>query len=229
MNTTQKKGNSSGFVTLLINIIIPSVILTKFSGAEDLGARDSLIISLLLPFSYGIYDYLKNKTINFISLLGLISLLLTGGVGLLQLNKHWITVKETAFPLIFGIVILISQKTKNPLVRNLLGQILDLEKIDLEFEKAGHPDLFKQTIDSSTLWLASTFFLSAILNYILAFFILEGKTGTTQFNESLGKMTALSFPVISIPTLIMMGFIIYNLNKSIKKYTNLKMEDLVKT
>jgi hypothetical protein len=58
--------------------------------------------------------------------------------------------------------------------------------------------------------------------------ILKGEPGSVEFNESLGKMTALSFPVISIPMLIMVGVIIYILVHSIKKYTSLELEDIVK-
>jgi hypothetical protein len=227
-NTNQPK-KDNGLANLVINVVIPSVILVKFSSDEHLGQVYSLILALSFPLGYGLYDYIRTKKLNFISALGLVSVLLTGGIGLFKLNKTWMIVKETAIPLIIGIVVLASQRTKYPLVRTILRQIFDLEKIDAEFDKAGHSELFEKKISNSGLWLGSTFFVSALLNYVLAVMILKGEPGTVEFNESLGKMTALSFPVISVPMLIMVGFIIYSLISSIRKYTNLELEEIVKS
>lgn len=224
----ENKKKDNGFLNLLINVVIPSVILVKFSSEKHLGQVYSLIIALAFPISYGVYDYIKSKKFNFISGLGLFSVLLTGGIGLFKLNKDWMVVKETAIPLIIGIAVLISQRTKYPLVRTILDQVFDLEKIDEEFKKSGHENLFEKKIAVSGLWLGFTFFVSAGLNYILAVMILKGEPGSVEFNESLGKMTALSFPVISVPMLIMVGIIIYILVHSIKKYTSLELEDIVK-
>lgn len=224
----EKKKNESGFLNLLINVILPSVILVKLSKPEYLGQVKALILALSLPLGYGLYDYIKTRKINFISAIGLISVFLTGGIGLFKLNKTWMVVKETAIPLVIGIGVIISQKTKYPLVRTILSQIFDLEKIDEEFKKSGHNHLFEEKITKSGVWLGCTFFISALLNYILAVKILVGEPGSVEFNESLGKMTALSFPVISVPMLVMVSIIIYGLVSSIKKHTSLELEDIVK-
>lgn len=227
MENTENKKKESGFLNLIINVVIPSVILTKFSSDKHLGQVYSLILALSFPIIYGAYDFFTKKKINFISALGLISVLLTGGIGLFKLNKTWMVVKETSIPLIIGIAVLISQRTKYPLVRTILSQIFNLEKIDEEFKKSGHENLFEKKIATAGVWLSCTFFLSAVLNYILAIMILQGEPGTVEFNESLGKMTALSFPVISVPTLIFLGFIIYGLINSIKKHTTLEIEEFL--
>ena len=224
----EKKKNENGYLNLIINVVIPSLILVKLSADDRLGQVYSLILALAFPIGYGVYDYIKSKKLNFISALGLISVLLTGGIGLFKLNKDWMVVKETAIPLIIGIAVLISQRTKYPLVRTILNQVFDLEKIDEEFKKSGHDELFEKNIKTSGVWLGLTFFISAALNYILAVMILKGEPGSVEFNESLGKMTALSFPVISVPMLIMVGVIIFVLVNSIKKYTSLELEDIVK-
>ena len=51
---------------------------------------------------------------------------------------------------------------------------------------------------------ASSFFLSSALNYILAKMILVSEPGTTAYTEELGRMTALSYPVIVIPSMILL-------------------------
>ncbi len=107
-------------VDLLFSIIIPSLILMKFSGENALGTGTALIVALAFPLGWGLYELLKYRKFNFIALLGLISVLLTGGIGLLQLDPQWMAVKEAAIPGLIGIAVLISTRTRYPLIRTLL-------------------------------------------------------------------------------------------------------------
>jgi len=67
-----------------------------------------------------------------------------------------------------------------------------------------------------------------VLNYALAKYILVSAPGTEAYSEELGKMTALSFPVIAIPsTLVLMVALMYLLN-GIQKLTHLQLEDIFK-
>ena len=75
-------------VNLLFNIAIPSLILAKASTPERLGPVAGLIIALLFPVSYGIWDFVKRRQANFISIIGFASVLLTGGLGLMQVDVY---------------------------------------------------------------------------------------------------------------------------------------------
>jgi O-antigen ligase len=75
-NTTKHKPRL--LVDLLVSILIPSVILMKLSGTENLGASGALIAALAFPISWGLFELFKYRKFNFIALLGLISVLLTG-------------------------------------------------------------------------------------------------------------------------------------------------------
>ena len=90
-----------------------------------------------------------------------------------------------------------------------------------------HPE-FDQLLINASWILAGSFFLSSLLNYLLAVIILTAEPGTVSFNEQLGKMTALSFPVIALPAMaVMMGNIFY-LFRGIKKLTGLDLESILK-
>ncbi len=216
------------WLNLGLNVIIPSVIMIKFSSDEYLGHVWGLIIALAFPISYGLYDYIRRKKTNFFSIIGLISVLLTGGIGLLKLSRDWMVIKETAIPAIMGIAIIISGLMGKPLVRLFLKQVMELDKIDQAFKDNGHPGLFEKQMVRSNFFLSITFFISAVLNYVLAEMILEGEPGTAVFNESLGRMTFLSFPVITLPMMVMVMAIIMFLAKSIKDHTGLQLEDVIK-
>lgn len=107
-------------VDLLISILIPSFILMKMSGAEQLGASGALMVALAFPLGWGLFELVKYRKFNFIALLGLISVVLTGGIGLLQLDTQWLAIKEAAIPGIIGIAVLISTRTRYPLIKTLL-------------------------------------------------------------------------------------------------------------
>jgi hypothetical protein len=228
MSEVAKQKKENPIINIGVNVIIPSVIMTKFSNADYLGPVWGLVVALAFPISYGLWDFVSKGKTNFFSLLGLFSVLMTGGIGLMRLDKTWMVVKETAIPAVMGIGVLVSAMMGKPLVRLFLDQIMDIPKIDEAFKSKGHDQLFEKNMKLSNTLLAGTFFLSAVLNFVLAVYILEGETGSEQFNESLGKMTLLSFPVITVPMMAMVMGIIFFLINSIKRNTDLELEDVIK-
>lgn len=217
-------------VSLLLNIVIPASILYYFTKPEYLGPTNGFIVALAFPFLYGVYDFFDRKKFNFISLLGVINVFLTGGIGLLKLDNHWLAVKEAMVPAIIGIVVIGSLKTPFPLVKKMIynDKIIDVDKVDAALTEKGNNKLFEKLLVRSTYLLASSFFLSSLLNYVLAKVIVVSAPGTVAFNEELGKMTALSYPVIVIPSLILMMIALWVLIGGIKKLTNLDLEDIFK-
>jgi hypothetical protein len=61
----------------------------------------------------------------------------------------------------------------------------------------------------------------------LAKVILQSPPGTEAFNEELGKMTALSYPVIALPMMIILMGTLFYVFRSIKQLTNLTLEELI--
>ena len=210
------------------NVIIPSIIMTKFSDEAWLGQVWGLIIALLFPLVYGLWDWFRLKKLNFFSGVGLFSILVTGVIGLGKLDRNWMIVKETAIPLLFGIVVVVSQWWGRSLVSIFFAQIIDLEKISTAFKEKGDQVTLEKILSRASYMLGGTFFISAVLNFLLAVFILKGEPGSVEFNKSLGKMTALSFPVISLPLMVITGFILWSFFRVINQKTHLTMESLFK-
>ncbi len=217
------------FVDLLVSILIPSVILMKFSGENDLGASGALILALAFPLGWGLFELLKYKKFNFIALLGLIGVLLTGGIGLLELDTQWLAVKEAAIPGLIGIAVLVSTRTRYPLIRTLLYNpaVLDVEKIKQKLTEHGTTAAFEARLLFATYLLGGTFFFSATMNYILARWIVVSPAGSAAFNEELGRLTLLSYPVIAIPSMIMMLTLFYYLWRTIHSLTGLALGEVL--
>ncbi len=218
-------------VDMLVSIIIPSVILMKLSGSEELGASGALIVALAFPVSWGLFELHKYRKFNFIALLGLIGVLLTGGIGLLELDPQWLAIKEAAIPGLMGLAILISSYTRYPLIKTLLynPNFMNIQKVKIKLTKHGSIKVFEHRLQNATYWLSATFFFSAIMNYALARWIVTSPSGSAAFNEELGRMTLLSYPVIAIPTTLMMMAIMYYLWRTIHDMTGLKLEEILVT
>lgn len=223
----QKK--ESPLSSILLNIVIPSIILMKFSSEDRLGPLYALITALAFPIAYGIYDYYDRKKINFFSILGLVSTSLTGIFTLIKLPPEWIAYKEAAIPLIIGISIVGSMKTKFPLVQKILynDAILNVEKINSLLEAGNNKAAFGKILAKTSYLLAFSFFLSAALNFALAKYLLVSEPGSEAFNEELGQMTLLSYPVIVLPSMVIMIIALFTMISGIKKLTGLTLEDVI--
>ena len=225
--TVQKKQNP--FVDLIVSIVIPSVILMKLSGPDNLGPVYALVLALAFPIGWGLYELIVHKKRNFVALLGIVSVLLTGGIGLFKLDTQWLAVKEAAIPAAIGIGVLISSYTKYPLVRTLLFNpaILQVDKINGVLEAKNNKAEFDQRLLKANYFLAGTFFFSAVMNYALAKWIVVSPSGTEAFNAELGQMTLMSYPVIAIPSMIMMMGVFYYIWRTINRLSGLELEEIV--
>ncbi|MCW8964728.1 MAG: MFS transporter [Gammaproteobacteria bacterium] len=224
---TPKRG---GFLSnLAFNIIIPVVILSKFSGAEDLGPAWSIVVALSFPICYGLWDLKQSGKVNAFSILGIVSVFLTGGMSLLELDPKYIAIKEAAVPAIIGIAVLITQKTKYPIIKVFIlnEQIIKIEKLYAILSEKKATERFEKILARSSYIVAGSFALSSVLNYVLAKVILVSPPGTTAFSEELGKMTALSYPVIALPSMTVMMIAIWYLFSQIGKLTGESIENFI--
>ncbi|MDG2774951.1 MFS transporter [Vibrio parahaemolyticus] len=225
-NTMAKKSNP--LFEILFNVFIPSFILMKYSGEEHLGTAMALVVALLFPVVYGSMDLIRNKKFNFISALGFISVLLTGGIGLLELDTRWLALKEALIPGLIGIAVLGSTFTRYPLMQKMVlnDTVLNLALINERLRESGKTDAFERCLMSSNYLFASTFAFSSAMNYFLATWIVTSPSGTAAFNEELGKLTLYSYPMIAIPSMLMMFGIFYYIWRQIRAMTSLETEQI---
>jgi hypothetical protein len=214
---------------LLLNIVIPTLILMKLSGEEHLGIKMAIVVALAFPIIYGLRDFIQRHKFNVFSALGFVSILLTGGISLLELDPQYIAIKEAAIPGLIGLATLLSLKTRFPLVKTFLynDKVLKVEKIAAALKEYGNEAAFETTLKNASYLVAASFFLSSTLNYILARVILQSAAVTVAFNEELGKMTALSFPVIAVPAMLVMVGALFYLFRRIRQLTQLGLEDVI--
>jgi intracellular septation protein A len=227
MNNT---ANPNALIELLVTLVIPSLILMKLSGPDNLGAVNALLLALAFPLGWGARDFLTRRKFNLFAALGLVSILLTGGIGLLQLDTQWLAVKEAAIPALLGLAVAISAHTRYPLVRVLLftPALMDVERIQSALDQRGNRAAFEARLKMATWMLAGSFFFSAVMNFVLATWIVTSPSGSTAFNEELGRLTLLSYPMIALPSMLIMLLALYYLVRTIHALAGLKLAEALK-
>ncbi len=188
----------------------------------------ALVVALLFPIVYGGMDLIRNKKFNFIALLGFVSVLLTGGIGLLELDTRWLALKEALIPGLIGLAVLGSTFTRYPFMQKILlnDTVLNLTLINERLQENGKTKSFERCLMSSNYLFASTFAFSSAMNYFLATWIVTSPAGTAAFNEELGKLTLYSYPIIAIPSMLMMLGIFYYIWRQIRAMTSLETEQI---
>jgi hypothetical protein len=214
-------------INIACNIAIPAIILSRFS--DRLGAKNALLLALGFPLAYGIYDAIARRQFNFLSALGFSSTLATGGLGLMRLEPFWFAVKEAMVPALIGIAVLVSQWTKRPLVSQFLlnDQVINMPRINAALDERGARPHFNALLRRSSALLAGSFVVSAILNFLLARAIITAMPDTPEFNAQLGRMTWMSWPVIVLPSMVMIMFALWKLLKGVERLTELKFEEIM--
>ncbi|MBC7366637.1 MAG: MFS transporter [Undibacterium sp.] len=215
-------------INIVCNIVVPTLVLTKLSGDNRLGPLWGLLVALMFPLGYGVYDFARRRKANFISILGIVSVLLTGGLGLMKVGGFWFAVKDAAVPGLIGLSVLISMKTKSPLLKEMFfnEQIVDVQRVETALVAHGKQSEFERLIVRSSLWLVGAFLLSSVLNYGLARHLLISPPGTPEFNAELGRMHVLSWPVIVVPSMAVMALAFWKLVRGLKKLTGLTMDEI---
>ena len=224
----KKKKKQNPLVNILFNIVVPVVILSKFSNDNYLGPKLGLVVALAFPLAYFIWDWRKEHKANFISILGFVSVLLTGIIGVFEFPSELIAYKEASVPLIICLAVLISMKTPYPLVKKLLynEDLMNMELINSRLSEKDNTKEVDRMLVRASYMVAASFLVSTVLNFGLAKYLIHSPSGTPEFAEEMARMTALSYPVIALPSTIVLVFALFYVYNRLSKLTGLEFEQL---
>lgn len=234
MTQTQNPPKENGLLNLLFNIVLPVLILNRFS--KFIGPVNALILALAFPLGYGAYDLIKRRKTNAFSVLGLLNVLLTGGLAVMGLSGFWFAVKEAAFPTLVGLFVLGSAFTKRPFIETLFlnPSVMKVDLLEQRLKEHGKQQDFHLHMKSATIWLSLSFVFSAVLNFILARRIftnidpgLSSEAQSLALNDQIAQMTTWSMAIIMVPSMLFLLGVFWYLMRGIKKHAGLSMEELV--
>lgn len=235
--TAQKQSPNKVWMNLLLDIALPVMILNKLSPyLGENGPLYALLLAISLPLGHGLYDFIKEKKINWLSLLGLFNVLLTGGFALMRLEGIWFAVKEASFPALIGIFVFFSSFTKKPLFSFFLNQpgLFPQELINTRLQELNNQESFNSLIKRCTLYFSGTFFLSALLNFWLAMRIfknipagLSENEKADMLNTQIADMTWMGYVVIALPLMIITTSLFYYCLRNLSRLTQLSLNELM--
>ncbi len=236
--TDTKHKPDNPLVSILLNVIIPVAILSLLSDKEKsfgpipgLGPVWALVVGLAFPIGYGARTLLRDRKADFMSIIGVISVTLTGVFGILQLPAEYVAIKEAAIPLILGVVIVVSLKTPFPLIKKILmtEALFDVEALKGALKEKGTEAVFEKRLVGLTWGFASSMFLSSGLNYALAKIVLKSDPVLQReaYTAELGKMTGWRHGVVLIPCMVVMFFVMNKLFNTLTELTGRELDDLL--
>jgi len=215
-------------LNLACNIAVPTFVLTKLSTENRLGPLWGLLIALAFPVSYGLYDFVRRRKTNSLSILGFVSVLLSGSLPLLKVNGFWFAVKDAVLPTLIGLGVLASLRSKNSLVREVFynDQVIDVNRVNAALAARGQEERFEALLRRAGVGLALTFIATAPVLFFLARYILRSPAGTPEFNAELGRMHWLAPVVTGIPCMVILMLMLWRLIAGLRDLTGLTTDEL---
>ncbi len=225
----EAKRDENVLISIVMNIVLPSLVLTK--GTPYFGADRALALAIALPIGYFAWDYYTRRETSLMSLLGFASVLASGALGMFRATGLWFAVKEALLPSVLGIATLMSLSWRKPLINAFIysDMIFHKDRIEQALHEKGTGERFLELLKTVNLIVAASFVLSAVLNFSLAMWLIKSEPGTEAFNSELGKMNALSFPVIALPSMLILALGLFKLSKGLQKLTGLTSAELMKS
>ncbi len=192
----------------------------------------ALLLALAFPLFYGLFDLFKHKRKNFIALLGALNVCFTGGFALLSLSGIWFAVKEALFPLLIGLFVLFSAYTGKNFFEYLIRSMpLNWTLIEEKIQALSSASALKALFQKATVWFSFSFFVSAVLNFLLALYIFAdkgtGKPDSLEMNQKIADMTWLGFVVIGLPLTLFSVFVFWRFLRGLSRLTGLSLEQIL--
>jgi hypothetical protein len=234
-----KSKKENPFINLLANILLPVFILNKtalFPG--DNKALIALGVALLFPIGYGLWDLIKNSKTNYFSILGLVNTLITGLFAVYTLDGIWFAIKEAALPACLGIGVYITSVKGRPFIKNLISTsgMFDMDLINSKSQELGSEPQIKDSFLRANKLFSISFFISAVLNFVLAIYIfvpITTETSTSDkaimLNGQISQMTWAGMLVISVPMIFFLGYTFYRLIQDLQVHTGLTQDEILNT
>jgi hypothetical protein len=244
---SQKPPQENPLHNILINVILPVFALSSLSKEGDkfwhIGPLYGIILAVLPPLAYGIHHFWKTKKANVFSMLGIVSVLLTGGLTIYLWNKDGTIkpnagilfgIKEASIPFILGLAVIFSRRSKSPLLNAFLynDSLFNVSAIETTVAEKQVEPAYQKLLTNCTWLFAGSFAISTILNLLLAMHFLGELDHTAAnareiYNEKVAKITGWGFLVVGAPLLLILAATFFYLMRGLTQVTGIKRDDLL--
>jgi hypothetical protein len=212
---------------LVFNVALPAAVMSWGSSPERLGPVWGLVVALSSPLGFSAWTVARDRRVSPLALVMVVSVLLTGGIGLLELDVRWFAWKEAAVPGALALLATASLSSRWPAVAAVLDPLLDHEIVDAALDARGQRDAHAAAMRRATARLAAALAVSAGIGFAFARWMVTSPTGTEAFTAELGAYTGWSYLVVGGPSAAMMVWVLRDLLDGLVERTGLELEELL--
>ena len=211
----------SALLDLLLTLVLPSLVLESLSSPQRLGPVGALLLALLPPVAFMLYCRWRRFELQIFSSLGLVMVLVSGGLGLLEMSAPFFAAKEAALPLMLALAFPLSQRSRKPLTQELLLNAQVVNRPLLEQWLSGDArrrGSFDQLMHRASWALVAVMASSALLNaWMILWFIGEAKPGSEAFVKAIGRQNWAGLLVIGLPTTVALVVLLWWLFQQLER------------
>lgn len=181
-------------VSAIINIFIPVAILLGLSNDDRLGAIPALLLAIGIPAATGIYQLARERKVDASAILGVVSVLLTGVIGVFELSTRLFALKEAAIPIGFAVVLIGSNFTRYPISTLLADMVQRRDRVQAHLTTPEVKAEYHAHLQAIGRVWAGIMILSGVLKFILASLVVTSPAGTEAFNHDLAFYELVQLP-----------------------------------
>lgn len=215
---------------LLLTVVLPSAALEYLSADDRLGPFWALVVASLLPLGLGVYCWVTKSGLNLFSVLGLVAVIVTGGLGLLKLPAFWFGIKEIAVPVLIGIAFPLSHRWGKPIISSMLfaPHLINERALRSALDTPEKQASFENQLFQASLGLGIAMLGSAVINFALAMYLIGNKEpGSEAYVKAIGTLNWGGTIIIGVPLLFAMMVVMVRFMRGIQRLTGLEKEDLL--
>ncbi len=215
---------------LALTIVLPSIVLGHLSAPSRLGPAGALAVSLLFPVAFAAWCWWKRSGWNLVTVIGFVSVLLSGGLGLLELDASWFALKESVMPLALGAAFPLSHRFGKPLINALLMQphLINLPAVKAALGTPEKTAAYQNALQRGSWGIGLAIMGSSAGTFLLALHLLRGKApGSEAFVRGIGTLNWASALVIGVPLCAVMLLVFLWLIRRVQSITGLERADLM--
>ena len=181
-------------VNAIVNIFIPVVILLGLSSEDRLGVVPALLLAIGIPAVTGIIQLARERKTDASAIMGIISVLLTGVIGVFELSTRLFALKEAAIPIGFALVLIGTNGTKYPIVTLLVDMVQRRDRVLAALVSDDQISAYRTHVQATGRVWAGIMALNGVLKFILASVVVTSPAGTEAFNHELAFYELVQLP-----------------------------------
>ena len=185
---------------------------------------------MLFPVGFGVWCWRKKLGWNVFSTIGLVTILLSGGLGLLNLNAFWFSVKDVAMSVAIGAAFPLSHYWGRPLINAMFLQphLMQMARLEAALEVGERRREFNREMFKGSWMIGLGMVGSAVVNFYLDMYLLRGKEpGSVAFVKGISTINWVSTIVLGVPLMVVMLAVFVWLLRRMQQITGLRKDELM--